>query len=251
MTRDIYYRYLKKGETCCVFLHGWGGDGNVWNFMEKPIVNRGYSFLSIDLPGHGLSKRLNKPMTMQDYAKDIFWVLNKEKINKVILLGHCFGGMVAMQYVVSFPAKVQQLVLICTSYKLPFWVGLGGLVLPIFKFIKTKPKLKQRDFTKFRGTSDLGIPRILSDINHAGTYSYYAIYRGTKNWDVSRKLLRIKKPTLIIAGKKDIVFPPYQAFKLAQKIPLSRLVFLDTNHLAPVNALEKLRQAILEDLRAN
>lgn len=248
MDKATYYRYLKKGKTCGVFLHGWGGDSKAWQFMERPMLDSGYSFLSIDLPGHGLSVRPTKFITMKDYAKDVVDILSKERINQVVLIGHCFGGMVAQEIAIRYPRKVKELILVNTDYKMPAWINYGDLIFPLFKIIRTKPKYIHRDFTKYRGSVDIDLRRLLDDISHAGTYSYFIIYQGLKNWNRETAIKTVYLPALIIGGEHDIIFPIKRQKQLAKNLPRAKLVFLNTNHLAPVNAPEELKNQILQRL---
>jgi 3-oxoadipate enol-lactonase len=244
----IYY-YSKKGkQPNLVFLHGWGGDSNVWRFMKQALATRNISFLAVDLRGHGLSVRLNKPGTMKEYAQDIKAILDKEKITQAVIVGHCFGGMVAQELALTYPNRVQQLVLVATNCKLPTWMDLGELFFPLIKLIKTKPKFRHRDYTKFKGSSDIGLVRIYSDIIHAGTFSYFSIYRGIKNWDIEKQLKNVKAPVLIIAGREDTIFPQSVQIKLNQSFKQARLKFLATNHLVPVNAAKQLEEIILKEV---
>jgi pimeloyl-ACP methyl ester carboxylesterase len=246
MNKQVNYHYLKKGSPCFVFLHGWGGDLSVWGFMEQAVLAKGYSFLSIDLRGHGYSARLKKPTTLKQYAQDVMDIFNEIKLNQVILVGHCFGGMVAQETALRYPNRIKKLILICSNFHLPFWAVLGNIFLPLLNLVKLGPKPGHRDFSKYRGSHDISFRRLLSDIYHAGNYSYIRIYKGIKKWNKEYDLKQIKKPVLIIAGKKDIIFPPGEQKKFASLFPKAKLVYLNTNHLAPINNPEEVRELILK-----
>jgi len=63
------------------------------------------------------------------------------------------------------------------------------------------------------------------------------------------KLKRIKSPTLIVHGKKDILTPSQNADILADRIPGSKkIIFEDSNHGPHLDNVEKLTQVMLDFL---
>src|SRR3989338_4944959 len=102
-----------------VFVHGIGGDLNVWKKKRKFFHKKGFSTLAIDLRGRGLS---DKPDFIESYglecsAKDIQGILKKEKITRFILIGHSFGGMVTIKFYELFPTLSKAYILIDTAPK--------------------------------------------------------------------------------------------------------------------------------------
>lgn len=183
---------------------------------------------------------------MSFFVNKIINILNKLKIDKVIIIGHCFGGMVAQEISLKIPDKVDKLILICSGYRLPRWAKTTRAVLPFLRFFSFGPKYQHVDFSKFKGTNDFDIKRLASDINHVGLNSYINIFKGIKDWNSEKELHKIKTPTLVIAGKQDKVFPPDIQKKLSGLIPNAKLKFLNTNHIAPVNQPQALRKLIFE-----
>lgn len=245
MNSKIFYNYKKTGKITVVFLHGTGGDLSVWDFMEKPILDKGYSFLSIDLPGHGFSDRLTKTINMQDFSQSIKGILDKEKIEKIILVGHCFGGMVAQELGLMIPKKIMKMILICTYFKPPWWAKYFNPLLSIIKHFPFGPIKEHVNFAKFKNTQDIDVKRLWSDISHVGLASYLKIYSGIKDWNIRDRLKSINFPVLIIGGKKDIIFPPKNQQELAKAIPNAKLILIDSNHIAPVSNPELLKKIIL------
>src|SRR3989344_1665595 len=101
----INYEVSGKNENCLVFLHGLGGDLNAWKNERKFFKKKNISTIAIDLRGHGKSER---PKSYESYgldkfAMDVYFVLKKKRKKKFILVWHCFGGIVSMNFYCLFP----------------------------------------------------------------------------------------------------------------------------------------------------
>lgn len=94
-TRIAYHIRNEKGGIPLVLLHGFCEDSSVW----KPILPglKHHSLLRIDLPGFGQSELPARP-DMASYAEAVAAVLDAEKIEKCVLVGHSMGGYAALEF---------------------------------------------------------------------------------------------------------------------------------------------------------
>jgi len=102
-----------------VFLHGFTGSSFDWKFLFDKLPER-FEPIAIDLLGHGKTSSPNKvekyiTLKQVDYLDKI---LSKLNIQKPILVGYSMGGRLAMSYLLSFPQKVNSIVLESTSFGL-------------------------------------------------------------------------------------------------------------------------------------
>ncbi len=96
----IEYWRVGKGEKVVVFIHGNSSCKEVFCEQLNNIDSNGYSFISIDLPGHGGSDNALLPevtYTIPGYAKIISEVLKMLKIPNYSVVGWSLGGNVAME----------------------------------------------------------------------------------------------------------------------------------------------------------
>ena len=107
---------LKK-ETI-IFLHGSGLSHIVWSLVEQFFSNKNFNVLSIDLPGHGNSDGpcLNSIENIADWLEKVFVKL---KLDKVILVGHSQGCLEMLEYSNKYKSRLQKLVFMGGSYKMP------------------------------------------------------------------------------------------------------------------------------------
>ena len=103
---------LKGGDsskTPLLFLHGKAFQAETWNELGtlESVLNAGFSFLALDLPGFGKS-----PEADIDPESIITGVMEAESIEQAIIIGPSMSGKIAIEYATANPQKVAGLVLI-------------------------------------------------------------------------------------------------------------------------------------------
>ncbi len=90
---SVNYRcHLKKGVRPILFLHGFLGILEDWEGIIESIKDH-YSYLTIDLPGHGKTANVN---SMQEAAEAVIELLDELDLDKVYLYGYSMGGRLAL-----------------------------------------------------------------------------------------------------------------------------------------------------------
>jgi len=109
----IAYSVYGSGDMALVFVHGWSCDSRYW---RKQLSNfeKEYKVIAIDLAGHGNSSSSRSDYTIDAFAKDVQSVLNNEKVNNAILIGHSMGGAVIASAATLMPDKVEGIIAIDT-----------------------------------------------------------------------------------------------------------------------------------------
>jgi 2-succinyl-6-hydroxy-2,4-cyclohexadiene-1-carboxylate synthase len=110
----MFYKHIKKKPTAAtlVFIHGFLGSYHDWTPVVDTLKNN-VNCLLIDLPGHGKST-WDTTVCFSMIAYQIVQILNKEKIDKIILVGYSLGGRIALHFTHHYPRYIQELVLIST-----------------------------------------------------------------------------------------------------------------------------------------
>ncbi len=101
----IAYNVVGKGSIALVFIHGWSCDGRYWQ-NQTPVFAKEYQVITVDLAGHGHSSLNRSEFSMLSFANDVKAIIDKEKINKAILVGHSMGGAVIAEAARLMPDKV-------------------------------------------------------------------------------------------------------------------------------------------------
>ncbi len=233
--KDININYVDYGnisKNTLVLLHGWGQNIE----MMMPIARHfqdNYRIIIIDLPGFGRSDIPSKVLSIQDYADIIKELLDKINAKNIILIGHSFGGQIAISY--SLKYKVEKLVLLASPYRVH--KSKKTFKTRLFKIIKKTPILKNHleYFKKRFGSTDYK--------NAKGVMRDILVKK--VNLDMSLDIKNIDVPTLIVWGDKDTAVPVDDAKYLKDNILNSELIIYEgATHYAYLEHLEELCLAI-------
>jgi pimeloyl-ACP methyl ester carboxylesterase len=108
----LRFHYQQAGEgPDVVLVHGVTGDLSIW-FLCKAIQTLGarYRVTAFDLRGHGYSDAPADKYTSADHAADLFALMDELGIARATIVGHSFGGVIAMHAAVLAPEHVEAVV---------------------------------------------------------------------------------------------------------------------------------------------
>ena len=200
--RNIDINYIQYGEgEDVILLHGWGQNIQMMDPIGKNLC-KSHKITIVDLPGFGESDEPKEELNIYDYADILKELVDKLKIKKPTLIGHSFGGRIAIIYGSKY--DVNKLVLLgapCVrTEKEP------GLKVKVLKALKKVPGLsKLENFAKDHIGS--------TDYKKASTMMK-KILVNTVNEDLSECAKKIEAPTLLIWGEEDVDAPLEDAKKL-------------------------------------
>ena len=200
---DINYVQYGEGKKDVVLLHGWGQNIQMMNPIGEKL-QKSNKITIVDLPGFGESDEPKEELDIYDYADILKELLDKLKIKKPILIGHSFGGRIAIIYGSKY--DVERIVLLgapCVrSDKEP------SMKVKVLKTLKKVPGLsKLENFAK----NHIGSP----DYKNASVMMK-KILVNTVNEDLSECAKKITVPTLLIWGTEDVDAPLEDAKKLEE-----------------------------------
>ncbi len=248
----------EKAKKTLVFIHGFGGSLRAFDPLIANFKTRQYKIINIDLRAHGQSERPKKSYQygLNYFINDLVLILHREKAENVTLIGHCFGGILALGLAINYPYFSQSLVLLNVSYKAPDlarmlykYFPIKGLIFFMLKFFPNLYLKNYPTYAKYEKSGDFNPKRIGSDILHTSPKSYLYISREIVNFDFSHKLSNIQNNVLLIHGEKDRVFPLHIAFSLQKKLAHCKLaVIKGGNHLTVLNKKTEVIEIIKKNL---
>lgn len=191
----------EQPERTIIFLHGYGGKAVQWIYLMREFSSEN-RVIAIDQRGHGHSDKPRSGFTMPDLRADVEGVLDVLGINqKVVLVGHSFGGAVAAEFAVAHPERIDRLVLIATT---------GEFRLnPLYRLLLRLPFSTLQLLTPYT-RNWLGAPPPTLKSWYQENLSRW------KGWDLFPKL---SVPTLTIRGHQDRVFEKPLFEEVARLIP--------------------------------
>ena len=191
--KDVYINYVeygnKKGKPV-VLLHGWGQNIEMMNPIGKGL-EKDYRIIVLDLPGFGKISEPTYGYTVYDYYEVLCEFLDNLKVKNPILIGHSFGGRIAIIY--SAKRKVEKLVLLSAPFRRS--TKKHTFKVKLLKFMKKVPVIKELEAymkTKIGST----------DYRNASPMMR-TILVNTVNEDLTEYLKKIEIPTILIWGDLD------------------------------------------------
>ena len=220
---DVNYIQYGKGKDI-LLLHGWGQNIEMMKFIGDNFQDR-FRITILDFPGFGESEEPHETWTIDKYSEMLEEFVKLVGVKKPIVMGHSFGGRVAIRY--SARNAIEKLVLfgspcIRVQEKLPLHV----------KALKGLKKLPGMN----------GIGEYMK--NFIGSRDYKAaspVMRQTLvevvNEDLSKYAREIEEPTLLIWGDNDTEAPLNDAKELEKIMIDAALIVLPGTHYAYIENL--------------
>lgn len=273
----IYFKRLGQGPAL-VLLHGGPGadHGDFLPFL-RPLARRNQLIL-IDERGSGRSERLQDPRkyTLDAMVDDLRCVRKALGLKRFALLGHSFGGILALAYAIRFPQTLERLILAGTAHS---------------------AKLFNADFRRIRATLSPGVRARMTAFENRGIFradgryvrgyetlcsrilapymyfrppptaepqpyvsgwevlremwvrrSDFRIDGNLKGLDFTSKLKSLTVPTLVVLGDHDIVSVA-SAEALATALPNAKLTVLSNcGHMMYIDQTRRFNDLVSEFL---
>ncbi|MEI9995447.1 MAG: alpha/beta hydrolase [Rhizomicrobium sp.] len=238
---DVYYERAGAG-TPLLFISGSGGDlRSKPNQMDGPFP-RAFDLLSYDQRGLGQTSKPDMPYTMADYADDAARLMDFIGWRGARVIGVSFGGMVAQEFVLRHPGKVERLVLACTSPG-----GAGGASFPFHEIEHMTPLERARHMIPINDTRrdaawaaanpekyEQFVAFAANDpyaAEPSRAMGYHRQLEARSHHDTYDRLGEISCPVLIAAGRYDGIALPATQEKMAARIRGAELRFFEGGHL--------------------
>ena len=257
----IRIHYLDQGKpdgTPVVLIHGFGDNAFSWDGWVR-VLAKAHRVLSVDLPGHGLTRAPADFVAAPDVLADAIggW-MGKIGLTHAAVAGNSLGGGVAWQLAVRHPERVGQLILVDAAG----WPNPPSNVAPPLAFRLMKYKIGRDFITSIDNTplireglkKDVGDPAVITAPFVA---RWAALQRAPGHRTIlmslrpgalaasEQALSAIKVPTLIQWGAIDPILDPGSAAKFHAAIPGSEVIlYPKVGHLPQVEIPERSAQDV-------
>jgi pimeloyl-ACP methyl ester carboxylesterase len=237
---DIYFEQSGEGKRL-LFFNGSGATLRSTGSMIDPYRSR-FEVLVHDQRGLGRTEIPSGPYAMKDYAADALALMDFVGWSSCRAIGVSFGGMVAQEFAVSAPDRVERLVLACTSPG-----GGGGSSYPLHELGSLDDQTRGEQMlplldTRFTPEYLAGHPAdqaLASMLATAGQEAKSAEQRRGEReqlsargaHDVMDRLPNITCPTLVAAGRYDGIAPLANSEAIASRVTGSQLRVYDGGHI--------------------
>jgi pimeloyl-ACP methyl ester carboxylesterase len=206
-----------------IMIHGWTKEGSDSFSETVKFLKDDFEINLIDLPG--FKKPLERPYSFDDYLNYLEAQINLDQFS---LLGHSFGGALAMLYALKHPEKIQKLILynpaIIREKNLKIKISL--FIAKIFKFLE---KIIPEKFFYF--------PKKAYYRFIVKSYDYFNADENLKKTfsnivkiDLRNLVKDLKVKTILLWSKNDKFTPLRHGKILKNLIPGAELIVIDGGH---------------------
>ena len=217
-TLTHYLLINPKGKKAAILLHGWGHNALLWQRTTLQLSPE-YRYYLLDLPGFGATQNLSPIANVSDFTRFILGFIKKLKINNPLVIGHSFGGQIAIDLAASHPDLPSALILVAPAGirtqnpKLNFKVYLINHLANLYRPLKKAvPFLTNTPLTNNLASADY----------KAASPANRQVLKKIIRYDLTHKLNQITTSTLIVWPELDQELPNFSKI-LTDHIPNSRL----------------------------
>lgn len=218
---DMFYTVSGNGPAV-ILMHGWGCTHDTVKSVETAALPN-HTVYNVDFPGFGQSSEpsdAENPWGVEEYTQMIEKLAEVEGIKNPILIGHSFGGRVAIVY--SSRNNVEKVILVDAAGVKPrrkpsYYIKVYSYKISkkIYKLLYgKKAQAKIEAMTSKRGSSDYA----------SSSQTMRRVMSKVVNEDLCHLMPSIKAPTLLIWGENDNATPLSDAKKMEKLIPDAGLV---------------------------
>jgi 3-oxoadipate enol-lactonase len=219
----------------------------MWEPQMKALTQL-FRVIRYDRRGHGKSGVPPGPYSMERFGRDVLAILDDLNIEKVHWCGLSMGGMVGQWLGANAPDRLDKIVLANTAcyYAEPTnWlnrikaVNEGGIAAIADTVIATWLSADFRE-REPRASSEMKAMLLASPVQ-----GYLACCEALSKLDQRELLLRIKSPTLVIAGRYDQATPIAAGELIRSRIPRASMTILDAAHISNVEQPHAFTEAVV------
>ncbi len=268
---SLFVKVMGQGYPL-VLMHGGPGLDHTSLLALQPLADQ-FTLIFYDHRCNGRSDGAPvSSMTLENLTADADALRQKLGFEKWAVLGHSFGGNVALEYALRFPQSLSHLILMNTGGD-QWWVNQNAPELLAKRGYSAAAVQAVRRFFNGQLTPREFFPLTMK---YARAYyyngSHWAMVRGIvkgyhlkarpeasvfgysqllKGWTVMDRLSEINVPTLVMAGRDDFLYPPEHQVALRAGIPNAQLELIErAGHEAPSERPAEIVQAVRDFMAA-
>jgi len=222
---SICFDLRGEGEETLVLVPGLGLAGSAWGPLIDRLEQR-YRLIVVDPRGSGASDKPDQEYTPDTVAADLAAVLDAADTASAHIIGLSMGGMIAQDFAIRFPARINSLILLSTFARPDRWfTRLFEARRNLIQQIGIVDHFQIYLMFIFSPLAFRRIPETIAQIEQAlqrqppDTAAYLRQIDYCLAHDASVGLPGVTAPTLVISGSHDFLIPTALGEELADLVP--------------------------------
>ncbi len=260
----VHYKMAGEGKPALILLHGFAASTFSWREVIGPLSEMG-TVVAFDRPGFGLTERPmpgewegRSPYSPEAQADLTVGLMDALGIERAVLVGNSAGGTVALLTALTYPERVEALVLVSPA------VYVGGGTPGWLRPLVNTPQMRHLGPLLARRIQDWGVEFARSAWHDPEKltpeiWEGYARPLRAENWDralwevtrasrplgLEKRLGEVRVPVLVITGDDDHIVPTEQSIRLAGEIPGAQLAVIpECGHVPQEECPEPFLEAV-------
>jgi pimeloyl-ACP methyl ester carboxylesterase len=236
--RMLHHTVHGDGGPPVLLLHGLGSCAADW-VWQTAALEPAYRVVALDLPGHGASPLPAAGVTIERMADDVAAVAARVSDAPAHVVGLSLGACVALRLALQAPARVRSLTLVnpfaCVRLRGPGDVArlatrLALLAAAPMPMLAAHVARRLFPWPEQRALYDAAVASLAATPRRG----YAASMRALARFDVRGQLAAIRRPTLVVAGDRDLIVPLGPKLALAAAVPGARVEIVPgSGHATP------------------
>lgn len=230
---SLFFLEIGLGLPCFVMHGGLGFDHTYLHPWLDPLGET-FRLVYYDHRGNGRSGRPPlATLTLENLVQDAEALRRHLGLGRIAVLGHSYGGFIALEYALRYPQHLSHLLLINSAAAWDY----GEEIVANAVHRGATPAMLEALNVEAYVTDDQRLSdwyhqmaplyfyqfdqKIADELIQNMIFSSAAMRRGlelVKNYNVVARLTELSVPSLIISGREDFIMPPSQAIRLQQSI---------------------------------
>lgn len=240
---EVHYQEYGQGEPVFILLHGFAASTFSWREVVGPLAEHG-RVIAYDRPAFGLTERPRQWAGTNPYSPDfqpelLASLMDSLGVARAVLVGNSAGGTVAIQAALSYPERIEALILVDPAVYTGGGPGWVRFLAGIPQVQRLGPLLVRTIQARGEGFARLAWhdpSRITPEVWEGYTRPLQA-----ENWDralwehtraarplgIAERLDELQLPILVITGDDDRIVPTGESIRLAGELPIAALAVLE------------------------
>ena len=212
-----------------LFIHGAPGDWKAWGrYLNDDDFLNNYFMISVDRPGYGHSAYGNPQTNFKKQAAAIIQTARQAHKGPFLLVGHSYGGPLAIQIAIDFPDDISGMILLASAHAPSLhssrWYHIAANTLFVRPFLTTPLRVTTKEMLTLKGELD----------------------------KQTEHLSAIQAPTIVVQGEKDWLVPSGNADYAEKKLinaDVKIVKLKKQGHFLPWNEYQLVKKMILEQFK--
>lgn len=236
LPNQIQLQYVEQGNSSGIAVILLHGITDSWRSFELilPDLPASIHAFALSQRGHGDSARPEAGYHPRDFAADVAEFMDAHKISSAVIVGHSMGSYIAQQFAIDYPERTLGVVLIGSFTSLQdnqsveeFRAAVSTLTDPVDRSFA----LEFQQSTMARPVPEAFLDTVVAESLKLPARVWRSALEGLLEIDHRKELNKIKAPTLIVWGNRDVFCSRSEQEALTAGITNSRFVeYKDTGH---------------------